>query len=231
MQDFERWLEPQMGEGEDLSLLAGWAQKLAGAAARISAILHVAAAVAEGRPWNAPISDKVVGTAVTLVRDYFLPHAQAAFALMGADAKAADARHVWATIGRESESAEHSETGGPLVSRRDIHQWNRRRFPNVEELDPILALLVDRYYLRPAGGSGQPGRGHASPRYEVNPLALAAFSEEGPCSHCTQRTHSDPEPVPSECNENSESAPPPANEASAENGEGRGGPAYEEGDL
>ena len=208
LQEFERWLEPQMAEGEELSLLAGWAQKLAGAAARIAGILHVVEAVATGRPWNAPISEQTVEAAVTLARDYFLPHAQAAFALMGADATVENARHVWATIARQSESVEWSESASPPVSRRDIHQWNRRRFPNVEELDPVLALLVDRYYLRPAGATGQPGRGHVSPRYEVNPLALATVSDEGPRTHCTQRTHSDPESAPSEYSEDSESAPP-----------------------
>ena len=144
---------------------------------------------------------------MTLARDYFLPHAQAAFALMGADATVENARHVWATIARQSESVEWSESASPPVSRRDIHQWNRRRFPNVEELDPVLALLVDRYYLRPAGATGQPGRGHVSPRYEVNPLALATVSDEDPRTHCTQRTHSDPESAPSEYSEDSESAP------------------------
>ena len=74
----------------------------------------------------------------------------------------------------------------------------------MEALDPVLALLVDRYYLRPVQGDGVPGRGHASPRYEVNPTALAAFTEEAPRSHCTQRTHSAPEPAQSEGSENSE---------------------------
>jgi replicative DNA helicase len=206
MQDFERWIEPQMAEGEDLSLLSGWAQKLAGAAARIAGILHVAAAEAENRPWSTPISKETVEAAVTLARDYLLPHAQAAFALMGADARAANARHVWASIARQSESAECSENGVRVVSRRDIHQWNRRRFPNVEELDPVLALLVDRYYLRPVEGAGQAGRGHASPRYQVNPMALAAFSETDPRTHCSHCTHSDVGTPPSECSENSEYA-------------------------
>jgi hypothetical protein len=208
LQEFERWLEPQMADGEELSLLAGWAQKLAGAAARIAGVLHVIEAVAAGQSWKAPIREETVEAAVRLARDYFLPHAQAAFALMGGDARTANARHVWASIARQSESAECSENGVRVVSRRDIHQWNRRRFPNVQELDPVLAVLVDRYYLRPAEGTGQAGRGHASPRYLVNPLALAAFSEEDARTHCTQRSHSDAGPPPSEYSECSESASP-----------------------
>ncbi|HVS37903.1 MAG TPA: YfjI family protein [Gemmataceae bacterium] len=209
MQDFERWLEPQLAEGEDLSLLAGWANKLAGAAARIAGSLHVMEALSTGQPCSRPIGAQTVAAAIKLARDYFLPHAQAAFALMGADGKIADARHVWVSIARRrNEFSECSENGASRLSRRDIHQWNRRRFPTVEALDPILTLLVDRCYIRPIGGTGQAGRGHASPTYEVNPLALAAFENEAPRTHCTQRRHSDPEAPASECSECSESAPP-----------------------
>ena len=208
MQDFERWLEPQLAEGESLSMLAGWANKLAGGAARIAGSLHILGALSTGRPWHRPIDAETVAAAIALARDYFLPHAQAAFAQMGADGKIADARHVWANIARRrNEFSECSENGGACLSRRDIHQWNRRRFPNVEALDPVLALLVDRYYLRPIQGNGVPGRGHASPRYEVNPMALATFTEEAPRSHCTQRTHSEGGTDPSECSENSEAPP------------------------
>src|SRR5262249_21351685 len=79
MRAFERWLEPQLAEGEDLSLLAGWANKLAGAVARIAGILHVTEAVGSGRSWHCPILVGTVRAAVRLGRDYLLPHAQAAF--------------------------------------------------------------------------------------------------------------------------------------------------------
>ena len=95
----------------------------------------------------------------------------------------------------------------------------------MEALDPVLALLVDRYYLRPIQGNGVPGRGHASPRYEVNPMALATFTEEAPRSHCTQRTHSEGGTDPSECSENSESAPP----CSEDEADGFTDPSYDPG--
>src|SRR5262249_16109733 len=131
LQDFERWLEPQLAEGEDLSLLAGWTNKLAGAVARIAGVFSVVEAVTIGEGWHRPIKDTTVNAAITLGRDYFVPHAQAAFALMGADEGLADAKAVWASVCRHmgSEYSEDNESATRTLSRRDIHQANRRRFP------------------------------------------------------------------------------------------------------
>jgi hypothetical protein len=40
-------------------------------------------------------------------------------------------------------------------------------------MDPALEMLVDHYYLIPEQDPGKAGRGHKSPMYTVNPLALA----------------------------------------------------------
>jgi hypothetical protein len=189
MRTFETWLEPLLAPGEELSLLAGWANKLAGAVARIAAILHVAAAVGEGRTWQTDIDRKTVEAAIRLGREYLLPHAKVAFALMGADEKLVKARHVWDKLCRSSECSEHSESAPPTVSRRTIHQQNRRQFVATKDLEPILTILLDRGYLRPVPGMGEAGRGHSSPIYLVNPLALAQFRQTGTRTHCTQRTH------------------------------------------
>jgi hypothetical protein len=179
LQDFERWLEPQLAEGEELSFLAGWANKLAGACARIAAVLHVTRAVGEGESWQTPITEDTARVAIALGQDYLLPHAQAAFGLMGADERVESARHVWESITRHCAYSAHSAYAPPTLSRRDIHNLNRRRFPAVEELDPVLELLVGRHLIRPLEGSGQPGRGHRSPAYEVSPLALAESLDKG----------------------------------------------------
>jgi hypothetical protein len=222
LQEFERWLEPQLAPGEDLSLLAGWANKLAGACARVAAVLHVAGAVGAGKDWHNPVPAATVEAAIRLGRDYLLPHAQAAFALMGADERLEKARSVWCSIVRRfSESCEYSEDAPPSVSRRDLHQWNRRAFPGgVGELDPVLALLVDHDYLRPSPQqAGQPGRGHKSPVYQVNPFALAA-EKRASRTHCPHRPHSDPPTGPGEASEDSESAPRPGrNETGQEYGD------------
>jgi hypothetical protein len=186
LQAFERWLEPQLAEGEELSFLAGWASKLAGAVARVSAIFHVVSALTEGRPWQTAIRRETVESAIRLGRDYFLPHALAAFGQMGSDPRVEAARHVLRWL--RSEYSEYSESAPLSLSRRDIHQGNRRRFKTAEELDPVLDLLLKHYYLRLKPASGNRGRGHRSPTYEVNP---AVFSEADPRTHCTHCTHSD----------------------------------------
>jgi hypothetical protein len=184
LQGLERWIEPQLGADKDLSRTAGWANKLAGAAARIAGVLHVATAVGEGRSWRGEVGARTAQAAVRLARDYLLPHALAALALMGADKRAEEARRVWESIRRRCESSEDGESAPPLVSRRDLHQWNRRTFDTVEQLDPVIEVLVDRYHLRPAT-AGAPGRGQKSPTYEVNVGALLLYSEDAPRPHCT----------------------------------------------
>jgi hypothetical protein len=190
LREFEHWLEPQLAPGAELSYLSGWANKLAGAAARIAGVLHVAGRAP--KPCGSRVEVETVRAAVRLARDYLLPHAQAAFAQMGADERLGKARKVWASLVRHSEYGEYSESAPPRFSRRDIHQWERRTFTAVEELDPILKLLMDWGYIRPwCDTSAQTGRGHKSPVFEVNPLALARSKNTDPRPHCTHCTHSE----------------------------------------
>src|SRR5262249_30193580 len=148
--------------------------------------------VASGEPVvDTEISAAVVDRAVRLGRDYLLPHALAAFSAMGVNEKVADARHMWGNICRRSAYAAHSAHGGPKITRRDIQNWNRRRFPLATDMDHAVSLLVTEGYLRPVAGPCQTGRGHKSPSYEVNPLALKRDTR----AHCAQRTHLDEENV------------------------------------
>ncbi len=194
----ERWLEPQLAEGEQLFHLAGWANKLAGAVARIAGVLHVAEAIGRGANVETTVSDRAVSAAARIGRDYLLPHASAAFGVMGADEQMEKARKVWLSICRlceKSENSEYSESAPPRFSRRNIHQANRCAFPSADQLDSILNILVREKYLRPTDGEpGKTGRGHKSPDYEVNPLALAAHKNEAPRTHRTHCIHSDESP-------------------------------------
>lgn len=189
LQDFERWLEPQLGPEGELSQLAGWANKLAGAAVRIAGIIHIAEAIGLERPWEFPVQAGTVGRAVRLARDYFLPHAKAAFGIMGADSRIDTALRVAKWFREQLEYVEYVESAPPTFSRRDIHQGNRRLFSTVEELDPTLKLLHAQGYIRPVPGSGKPGRGRRGPVFEVNPV----FLQEAPRTQRTQRTQVDPE--------------------------------------
>jgi hypothetical protein len=171
LEDFERWLEPQLAPGEELSLLAGWAQKLAGAVARIAAVLHMAATAGRGQAWQVPIREDTVAAAIRLGKDYLLPHAQAAFGLMGADERLEDAQAVAAWLGRNSVDSVDSARGVCVVSKRDIHGAFRSHFKTAEAVDPVLKLLVEAGYLRPVPQPKREGPGQPpSPRYEVNPL-------------------------------------------------------------
>ena len=58
------------------------------------------------------------------------------------------------------------------MTRREIHQRNRRQFASAKDLEPILQVLIDRGYLSALPGTGEAGRGHSSPVYLMNPLAL-----------------------------------------------------------
>jgi hypothetical protein len=81
MRDFERWLEPQLGDEGLLSQMGGWANKLSGAIGRIAGILHVASHAGSTVPLA--ISSDTVLSAITLGKDYLLPHAMGAFGVMG----------------------------------------------------------------------------------------------------------------------------------------------------
>jgi replicative DNA helicase len=190
----ERWLEPQLAEGEELAHLGGWANKLAGTVGRIAGILHMMGEVGRGGQFSTTISAATVSAAVQIGRDYALPHALAAFGLMGADKKTEDARRVWENIRRRCASSAHSADAPSRVTRRDIHSWNRRGFPSADQLDPVLEVLVRERYLRPVSDSGQPGKGHKSPAFLVNPLALATHGDETPRAHCSHSTHSEGNP-------------------------------------
>src|SRR5262249_2837373 len=125
--DFERWLEPQLGE--ELALLAGWANKLAGAVARLAGGLHVAEHICNAGELSRHVGPATVENAIRLGRDYLLGHAQAAFGVMGADPRLEATRAVLRSL-RELSSVNSGTivTGGPFVSRRDIHRKHHRRF-------------------------------------------------------------------------------------------------------
>jgi hypothetical protein len=186
LQSFERWLEPQLAEGEELSYLAGWANKLAGAVARLAAVLHMAATASS----QDCVSEDTVEGAIAIGREYLLPHAKTAFGLMGTDSGLDDAKALWASICKNLSSADsaHSAHTPGRFSRREAHNWNRRRFKTADDIDPALRALSEHNLIRPVPGSGLPGRGQSSPQFDVNPTALEAAKREAPRAHCAHST-------------------------------------------
>jgi hypothetical protein len=187
LQHFERWLEPQLAPGEELSYLAGWGSKLAGAVARIAGVLHMAETLGQDEPWNVAIGESTVAAAIRIGRDYLLPHAKAAFGQMGADERLHDAQHVVRWLTRYFEDCEDCGRGVASVSKRDIYQAFKGRFKTVEELDPALKILLDAGYLRPEPrlkptSAGRP----ASPRYEINPHLRTRAGKDSPRPQSSQ---------------------------------------------
>jgi replicative DNA helicase len=163
LRDFTVWLEPQLCEFAELGFMTDWAGKLVGAVGRIAGLLHMALSAHTNVPWDSAIRRVTVECAIRIGK-YFIPHAKAAFAEMGADAVVGHAK----TVLRWIENQNACE-----FTKRDVHQALRGRFKRVEELDAPLDLLCTHGYIarRPEASAG-PGR-KASPKFAVNPLWLS----------------------------------------------------------
>jgi hypothetical protein len=157
---FEKWIEPQLAAGQPLHRTAGWANKLTGAVVRIAVGFHVADAMAEGRDGD-DVGPEPVERAVRLAKDYLIPHAMTAFAVMGTDEAMTVARKAWAKIvaGRVKE-----------FSRRDLQRVNRTDLDTPDKIDAVLTVLTKHDLIRPkeTGDPKRSGR-KASPVFEVNP--------------------------------------------------------------
>jgi hypothetical protein len=187
IQDFQQNLEPDFAPWGQLAGISDWAGKLAGTVVRLSGVLHVIeqAEAHQQRhlqnreqlrreherlaPFaieNLEISSATVERAAAIGR-YLLPHAQAAFRLMGMAVSGPpslvpDAWHAVMWIQR---------TGRRSFTKRELQQENRARFVKAVEVDPVLDLLVEHNFVRcvskevyrPKGGRP------ASEKYQVNP--------------------------------------------------------------
>lgn len=166
---FQAWVEPQLADHAELGTLTDWAGKLVGLVARIAGLLHMAAHWNDDAPRDIPIASETVEAAIRIGK-YLIPHARAAFALMGADPAVEDAKRVLAWIRRK---------GLRTFSKRDAFNGLRARFPKPADLDPVLSALAERDYIRaidpePRSGSGR----KPSPKFGVNPLAFKFNSAE-----------------------------------------------------
>ena len=115
-------------------------------------------------------AERPFAPAVELAR-YLIPHAEAILNMMQAKEASGDddARYVLRWIERH---------GRREFTKRDAQQHGKRRFPKADDIDPALAELTRRGYirLRPSEATG-PGR-PPSPSYEVNPAAFADADAE-----------------------------------------------------
>lgn len=156
---FERRLEPQLERSSGLlGSIGDWGGKLVGHVARLAGLLHLAGSVRSG--WGQPVGVESMEGALCLA-DFFVEHALRVFDFMGADEVMESARLVWDWAVRQD---------GGVFSRRDCHRRFQGRFGRVDELDPVLELLVERGWVRLRDDGGGKRRGRpASPVFLVHP--------------------------------------------------------------
>jgi hypothetical protein len=172
---FEQELEPQLADGEPLAYLAGWGSKLAGAIARLSLIFHVSEHLGgAGGDWTAPIEAETVEAAIIIGRDYYLPHARAAFGAMGADERSRDASRVVGWLAKRNFETLKLWRGVRVVSKGDIHGKVFGGTRSVEEVNLVCRLLCEHGYLRNAG----PAWRRDVQVFEVTPEPLSAVEIE-----------------------------------------------------
>lgn len=156
-------LESQMGEGGALCSIADWATKLAGAVARIAAILHFA----ENSYSPGSITEIPAGAVKRAIKigHYLISHALAAYAEMGADPQIENAKQLLRWIRKEQLEQ---------FTKREAHRENRGRFKKVTEVEPALDLLEGHGYIRTMVRSAEPGRAgrKASQLFQVNPATF-----------------------------------------------------------
>lgn len=146
-------VEVELGEGGRYAHLPDWASKLPGAAARIAGLL----ALGEHGTGLRSVPLDSVQRAVALC-GALIPHAAAAFSLMGAADSETDADMVLAYVRRHRLES---------VARRDLQKAMEARFRTLDRLLAAIKLLQDWHVL----GREERTRGQGRPSvfYTVNP--------------------------------------------------------------
>jgi replicative DNA helicase len=156
---FQEEIEPQLSQDGELATIQDWAGKIVGAVVRLAGLLH-AADLSPLLPWESPISETTMENAITLGR-YFIAHAQAAFAEMGADPLVEDAKRALRWI---------EKNGQETFTKRTAFEGLKGKYKRVTDLDPILELLTQHEFIRPKEAPTKEGPGRRpSQVYEVNP--------------------------------------------------------------
>lgn len=158
---YERWLEYakalEMMMGEDLGTLShitDWAGKLAGAIARIAALLHIMR-YAHGRPWEKQISPEDMSAAVK-IGHALTSHALTVFDHIEEDRTTQVAKAILQWLKQQKP---------PRFSRRDCTR--KLRSFKKEERNAGLEMLKEHEILR--GWELKPEIGRPSDMFEVNP--------------------------------------------------------------
>lgn len=153
---FSQYVEDRSDPGGEFSEIHDWASKLAGAAARIAAVLELARDGVGAQEVQFDSMDNAVNLCMALI-----PHAMAAYGLLGADPVGADAMAIleWS-----------KRFDSDVFTQRDAKQAMRGRFPSDEKFkkasDRLIELDCVRYFNR-----SEKGR-RPSVAFRLNPALL-----------------------------------------------------------
>lgn len=160
---FSEYLETRMGDTGDLHPVTDWASKLPGAALRIAGLMHVVEHGEQTATIDAGTMEKALDLAEALI-----PHAQAAFDLMGADPADRDAKAVLKWIQRNGAATFRQkqlfDAGGP------------RQIRDKAQAEKALEILTARDIISEPRKTLTGGR--PSVFFAVNPAVLTATGKE-----------------------------------------------------
>ena len=155
--DMAQSIENEQGDGGRYESISDWTSKLPGAVARIAALLELA----ESGLGAVEVSHACMDDAIQLAR-LLIPHAQAAFALLGTDAVDVDAAAVVRWV---------QAHGLTEFTKRDAQKAQEGRFRSVDRLQKALDRLEHQDVVRAfkRHNKGAP----PSSCFAVNPKALS----------------------------------------------------------
>jgi DNA primase (bacterial type) len=160
LREFEEWVEPQLSEYGELGNMTDWGGKLVGAVIRLAGLLHMATYANVPAPWAFPIQLETISNAIR-IGEYLIPHAKAAYAVMGANPVIEEAKLILQWILR---------TGNRTFSKRQAFEGTKGHFKRVAEMTEPIQMLIEHDFIQilPAGERTKPGR-PLSTRFGVNP--------------------------------------------------------------
>ena len=155
--DFSQYIEDRQGDGGAFESIRDWTSKLAGAVARIAALLELAETGLTAKLVNFDAMQRAIILAKVLI-----PHAQSSFGLLSADLVESDALALlqWAQT-----------RGDAVFTQREALKAMHSRFKGLEQFKKAAERLEDmdclREFLRRNKGA------RPSPCYQINPALLA----------------------------------------------------------
>ena len=145
--DFSLVVEKGMKDGGRFENITDWASKLPGAALRIAGNFHCALN-AYNQPWALPISKETINNALKLSA-ILAEHALLVFGYMGTDKSLEAARKVWSWIERNRQVQ---------FTARDCFQALKGTYKRMDDLNPAISVLIERYYIFEPNKEKKPGR-------------------------------------------------------------------------